>query len=349
MDRQAWRDQLIEEAIEPDLPIVDAHHHLWSSSPFEGYEDYPPERLFQDLRSSGHNIIGTVYVDCHSHYRTDGPVELRAAGETEFADAVAAEGRRQRGPVAGACTGIVSNIDLRRGSASGDLLDAHIAASGNFRGVRHSTAFDAAVPPVYGATEGGVMMAQSFRQGFVEIQRRGLTFDAWVLHTQLWEVVDLARAFPETLIVLDHAGGPIGIGRYAERPEETFAGWRAGMADLARCPNVVVKLGGIGMAVNALMPTDAARPCDSTDVAGRQRRHLLTAIDLFSPARCMFETNFPVDMSEVSYTVLWNAFKRVSADLTPAERQDLFAGTAIRIYRLDALAAGQSSGTMADA
>jgi L-fuconolactonase len=335
MSRRAWREQVIEAPIEPDLPIIDAHHHVWSDAPVAGFEAYDGAAILHDKTTCGHNIIATVYVDSHANYRAAGPAEMRVVGETEFADGLAEEAERQGGTAAGLCAAIVSHADLMLGARVGEVLDAHLAASARFRGIRHMAAFDAALPPIYGSKVPGIMMRPAFRAGFAMLAPRGLTFDAWLFHSQLDEFTDLARAFPDTTIVLDHLGGPVGVGRYAD-PKEGFETWRRKLAGAAACPNVVLKLGSLNMSYTGVDATGAARPMTSEEMATRWRGIIRTAIDLFGPARCMFESNFPVDMVSTSYAVLWNGFKRVTADLSAAERADLFAGVARRTYRIAA-------------
>ncbi|MET0660240.1 MAG: amidohydrolase family protein [Steroidobacteraceae bacterium] len=331
MNSQQWRDQVVEAPLDADLPIVDAHHHIWTSSPAPGYDRYLGDDLLEDMTGSGHNIVATVYVDSHSNYRADGPEHLRAVGETETAHALAENACREE-PAAGLCSAIVPHANLLLGANVGEVLDAHRAASPRFRGIRHMTAFDPELPPIYGATAAGIMMQPEFRKGFGELAARGLSFDAWLFHSQLSEFVDLARCFPDTTIVLDHLGGPIGIGRYAD-PRAGFDAWKEALAQAAACPNVVLKLGSLNMSYTGMDATGAARPMTSTEMAQRWRGHILTAIDLFSPARCMFESNFPVDKVSTSYGVLWNGFKRLTADFSPAERSDLFERVARRTYR----------------
>lgn len=335
MNRKAWRDQVVEAVIEPELPIIDAHHHLWTPSPFPRFETYGPVELREDMINCGHNIIGTVYTDSHYNYRTDGPEHLRHVGETEYAEQARQEGRRIGGKAAGICAAIVTTANLLQGEKVGEVLDAHVAASPRFRGIRHITAFDGNLEPIYGAYEAGLMMSPAFREGFAELARRDLTFDAYLFFPQLPELVDLAQKFPDARIVLNHVGGYIGISSYAERPDETFAQWKANMAAVAALPNVSLKLGGLNMAVTAMIPADDEKPFTSEQVASAQRDLMLTAIDLFGPERCMVESNFPVDMVYVSYTVLWNAFKRMTADFSDQERSNLFSETAKRIYRFE--------------
>ena len=334
MNRKQWRDQVIESALEPDLPIVDAHHHVWAIEPAPPFLPYDAELFLADKSGEDHNVIATVYVDSRSAYRSEGPKALRVIGETEFANQIAETAEQRGGRSAGACAGIVAHADLTLGVAVGEVLDAHIAASRRFCGIRHITAFEPGLPPTFGAMEMDIMMQPIFREGFAELVQRDLSFDAWLLQPQLPELIDLAQAFPEASIVVDHVGGPIAIRRYAGRQAEAFANWKRDMTELARFPRVVVKLGGMNMHSTGLDATEKERPPSSEQAAALHRDHILTAIDLFGPERCMFESNFPVDMNAISYVVLWNSFKRISEGFTPAERAQLFSATAQRVYRL---------------
>ena len=339
MDRKQWRDQVIEAAIEPELPIVDAHHHLWATAPAEPWEAYDADSLMADMADAGHNIVATVYTDSHANYRTEGPAAFRVVGETEFAEQVANAGVRRGGSAAGICAAIVSHANLLLGEAVGEVLDAHIAASSRFRGIRYMTAFDPELPPVYGATEPDIMTRPEFRRGFAELVRRDLSFDAWMFQAQMPELVDLIRAFPDARIVLDHVGGPLAVGRYAGRRDEAFAEWKTNIAAIAQHPNVTVKIGALNMTVTGMDAVEKDRPDTSEETARLQRDHILTTIDLFGPDRCMFESNFPVDMRSISYTLVWNVFKRVTQDFSAADRASLFAGTAKRAYRIEGVAA----------
>lgn len=330
--REDWLALREEEILDPDLPIVDAHHHLW---------DRPGARyLLDDLlrdAGSGHDIQATVFVQARSMYRADGPEELRSLGETEFANGVAAlSASGLYGPVR-ACMGIVGMVDLMLGEAVAPLLERHLRAAGDrFRGVRNQTAWHAApeinsnpVPP-----RPGLLSEPAFRRGAARLVEHGLSLDIWAYHTQLDEVLDLARALPELTLVLDHCGGPLGTGPYRGRRAEVFAEWGSRMRLLARCPNVVVKLGGLGMAVNGFGFEDGELPPSSTQLAAAWRPYLETCVETFGAARCMFESNFPVDKGSYGYAVLWNAFKRFALAASAEEKAALFAGTAIRTYRL---------------
>lgn len=332
MIRKEWLKQAHEDAIEPDLPIIDAHHHIWSEPPTEMWQPYHTADLIADIAASGHNIIGTVYTDSHSNFRKTGPEHLRVVGEVEFAGHTGDEHAGKQGGF-GVCSVVVSHADLTLGAAVGEVLDAQIAASARYRGIRHMTAIDPDLPPIYGATETGIMMRPQFREGFAELVRRGLSFDAWMFHPQLPELLDLAHAFPDANIILDHTGGPIGVGRFAGKKAESFTAWKKDMAELATCPNISVKLGGLNMSYTAMDAIELHRPHTSDRIAELQRDHMLTTIDLFGPQRCMFESNFPVDKLSTPYGVIWNAFKKMTADMSAQDRTYLFSDTARRVYR----------------
>lgn len=331
-DRPEWLAQVTERALEPELPICDAHHHLW---------DHPTSRyLLEELLADtggGHNIVSTVFVECGSMYRADGPEAFKPIGETEFVQGIAAmSASGGYGPMR-AAAGIVSHANLLLGDGVRPVLEAHVAASPNrLRGIRHSAAWDASpdIRPSHSGPPPEMLLDGTFRRGFRHLGALGLTFDAWLFHPQIPELTDLARACPEVTIVLDHFGGPLGIGPYADRAEEVFHAWRPNLDALADCPNVVAKLGGINMPINGFGWHKRDRPPGSEALAEATRRYYLHTIDRFGVDRCMFESNFPVDKASCSYTVLWNAFKRMVADFTPAEKAALFHDTATRVYRL---------------
>ena len=330
--RQAWLDRHKEPILEPELPIVDPHHHLW---------DRPGWRyLFDDLRNdtgSGHNILATVFIQARSMYRAAGPVEMRPVGETEFVNGIAAMSASGAYGKTKICAGIVGHADLTLGSRVEAVLAAHIRAGGDrFRGIRHITAWDAdssICNPAY-VTPPGLLADKSFREGFAVLGRLGLSFDAWLYHPQIDELADLARAFPATRIVLNHVGGPLGIGAYAGRRQEVFPRWVASIEALAAHENVHVKLGGLGMRIGGFGFHEQAEPPSSETLAATWRSYIETCIEAFGPARAMFESNFPVDKGSYSYPVFWNACKLLTKSASAAEKADLFAGTATRFYRL---------------
>jgi predicted TIM-barrel fold metal-dependent hydrolase len=334
MSRKEWRGQVIEAAIEPELPIVDAHHHIWENEPYKPFDPYSDDDLFADLTNAGHKIVATVFVDSHTSYRNEGPEALRVVGETEYAERVARDARGRGGRARGACAAIAPRANLLLGTAVGDVLDAHAAVSPRFRGIRHMTAFDEDVP-ASAATGAGVMMLPEFRQGFAELVRRDLSFDAWLLQPQLHELIDLARHFPDARIILNHLGGPLAIGRFALNIDASFSDWKGAMTEVAGCPNVFVKLGGLNMGFAGVDALARERPFTSAEMAAAQRHYILTAIDLFGPARCMFESNASIDTYAASYAVIWNAFKRMTQDLSKGDREMLFEKTALAAYRID--------------
>jgi len=334
MSGKEWLTTVQEAAIEPELAIVDAHHHIWENEPFPPFDPYDEEDLLRDKTASGHKIVGTVFVDSHTSYRSEGPQALRVVGETDYAEHVAKLASARGGAAAGACAAIAPGADLLLGPAVGAVLDAHAAASPRFRGVRHMTAYDADVPASHGNGE-GTMARPEFRLGFAELVRRGLSFDAWLLQPQLPEVIALARDFPDARIIVDHLGGPLAIGRFAADRNAAFEDWRTRIAELATCPNVWMKVGGLNMGLAGVDALGRPKPFTSAELAEAQRDHILTAIDLFGPARCMFESNAPVDTHAVSYAVIWNAFKLLTRDLGAEDRARLFRDTAMETYRID--------------
>jgi predicted TIM-barrel fold metal-dependent hydrolase len=330
--REDWLALYREEVIDPRRPIVDPHHHLWD----RGGQRYMIEEMAADI-ASGHNIIATVYVDCRSMYRAHGPEAFRPVGEVEFANGVAAMSASGGYGPAAICAGIVSHVNLRLGEAAREVLEAEIAAGqGRFRGIRHSSAWDADadVAGMYATRPKGLLLDPTFRKGFACLAPLALSFDAWLFHPQIGELTDLARAFPDTQIVLDHCGGPIGIGSYADRRDEIFAVWKASIHEIAKCPNVAVKLGGLAMRLLGYDFHERPKPPSSEEAAAAWRPYIETCIEAFGPERCMFESNFPPDKGQCSYQVIFNAFKRIAAPCSEAEKTALFSKTAADVYRL---------------
>ncbi len=345
---------MTETILEPDLPIVDPHHHLWDR-PTDILKNLPPsthgfmdiivgtpryllDELLRDLKS-GHNIRGTVYMECGAMYRADGPAPLKCVGETEFVNGVAAMTASGIYGEVRACAGIVGHVDLRQGADTvEDVLRSHIAAGhGRFRGIRQSCSYDEdpnVLGPLHGRVPASLYLDKSFREGFAVLHKLGLTFDAWLLEPQLPELIDLARAFPETTIVLDHVGTPLGIGRYAGKREERFGMWKDHIVGLSKCPNVVVKVGGLPMPFAGFKLRMAEADPPSETLAKQWQPYVETVIEAFGADRCMFESNFPVDRFGCDYASLWNAFKILAKGASAVEKTALFSGTAKRVYRV---------------
>jgi predicted TIM-barrel fold metal-dependent hydrolase len=329
--RPDWLAKTTEEVIDPDLPICDPHHHFWDRP---GYR-YMLDELLADT-GGGHNITETVFVECSAMYRKAGPESMSPVGETEFVNGLAAQSASGGYGSTNVAAGIVGYVDLQLGSAAGEVLEAHIAASPiRFRGVRNSSCWDAS-PDIggYKNPPKGLLGDATFRQGFAELDRLNLSFDAWLYHTQLGELTDLARAFPNVTIIMDHIAGPMGIGPYSGKQAEVFEAWKLGMNDLASCENVFVKLGGFGMPLDGYAWHAREAPPTSEEIATTMAPYYNHCIEAFGPDHCMFESNFPVDKASTSYTVLWNVFKRVAADYSASEKASLFRDSARTAYRI---------------
>lgn len=328
-------DPQIEVVLEPELQIIDAHHHM--RDPADGVR-YLFSELLADLKV-GHNILATVAVESNAMYRNSGPTALMPVGETEFLNGIAAMFASGRyGPIR-AVAGIVGSAALASGEAIKTILDAHIAAGGGrFRGIRVPIAWDAAYMPddwkrySLQATP-HLLLDPDFRKGFACLEPRNLSFDAHVYHSQLPDLLDLAKAFSETRIIVNHYAAPLGVGPYRGKSNDMFLEWQTRIRELAACPNLFMKLGGIRWAGIPVVKS-GDRP-NSQEFAAAWRPYIETCIQSFGPDRCMFESNFPSEQGEHSYLVLWNAFKRVSAGYSVLERSWLFHGTAARAYRLD--------------
>jgi predicted TIM-barrel fold metal-dependent hydrolase len=319
----------MEIAIDPELPICDSHHHLWERPP----RDYLLGELLDDIQS-GHNVVTTVAVECRYSYRQAGPEELRPVGETEFLDKVAYQVGADPVIKTRVAAAIVAHTNLTLGDNAAAVLEAHRAASpGRFRGIRHSTIWDASgalrsdAPP-------GLLGDSQFRRGFARLGKLNLSFDAWLYYPQLPELVDLARAFPQVTIILDHIGAPLGVGPYAGKRDEVFQAWSRGIAALAGCPNVFVKLGGVGSLRSGYDWHERLVKPSSVELAAALRPYFEWCIEKLGADRCMFESNFPVEKLSTSYVNLWNSFKRITEKYSAGERAALFHDTAARVYRI---------------
>lgn len=325
--RDDWLAQVGEEIVEPGREIVDPHHHLWR----RGGAIYELDRFRADT-GSGHKVVQSVYIECRSYYDHEAEERFRPVGETRAVAAMA----QQTEADAVRISAIVAFADLRDPELDA-VLDAHLeAGQGLVKGVRQSGACDPepdrlAIP---GRGAPGLYADADFRRGLARLGERGLTYDTWHYHHQAGDFLDLARAVPGTTMILDHFGTPLGVGRFAGERDRIFARWQQDMEDLARCPNVMAKLGGLAMPDNGWGWHRAERPPSSDEFVAAQGPWYRHMIDCFGPERCMFESNFPVDRTGVSYPVLWNGFKKIAAVYDLAARDALFAGTARRIYRL---------------
>jgi L-fuconolactonase len=330
LERFDWLAQTQEDAVDPHRRIVDAHHHFWK----RGGSTYLAPELRADATGS-HNVTDTVFVECMARYRREGADHLRPLGETEFVTAQAAEARRLGGPNVG---GIVAFADLSLGDAVEEVLIEHERiGQGLFRGVRHATGWDRSddVPNTHTEPAESQLADPVFRAGLAKLAERGHTYDAWLYHPQLAELAAAARACPELTIVVNHLGAPLGIGPYAGRRDEVRAAWRSGLTELASCPNVVMKLGGVGLDTYYGMGwTEWDVPPSSDEIADYWRTDVQWCIETFGPDRCLFESNFPVDRQVCSYSVLWNSLQKMAADYSDDEQDALFSGTALRVYRI---------------
>jgi predicted TIM-barrel fold metal-dependent hydrolase len=333
---QAWLDLVEEQAIDPEIAICDPHHHLWDRQPSREQERYLIDEILEDM-SGGHNIVSTVFVECGAMFKTEGLDAFRCVGETEFVNGIAAMCASGTYGATRIAKGIIGTVDFRIGDVAADVLDAHIAAGGGrFCGIRLGAVWHESSdirnhrsnPPR------DLLLRDEFRAGFKHLAPRNLTFEAWVLHTQIRDVIDLARAFPDTTIVLNHCGGPIGIGPYAGKRDEVREIWKKETADLAQCSNVVVKLGGLGLDYSGFEWNKYPRPPTSAELKDASAPYFEHLIGKFGTERCMFESNFPIDKHNFSYTVVWNSFKLLTKHYSRAERAALFHDTASRIYRL---------------
>jgi L-fuconolactonase len=327
----SWLARAREEVIDPTLPIIDAHHHLWE----EGGHAYLLDELAEDL-ACGHNVVATVLVQAGYSYRSSGPDEFRSAGETEAVTKVAKEAA-QRGIDARLCAAIVAFADLTLGDRLEDVLDEHRrVADGRLRGIRHSVSYDSNFPDgiVLRPAQRYLLANPAYREGLKRLVANDLSYDAMLYHQQLPELADMARAVPDLRIMLDHYGTPIGVGPYRDQQKERFRDWRRDMVELAQCPNVHVKLGGLGMIITGAEWHERPAPPSSEELAESWRPWFETAIELFGAERCVFESNFPVDKAMYDYVTLWNAFKRLAAGASQSERAALFHDNAARFYRI---------------
>ncbi|HSZ41247.1 MAG TPA: amidohydrolase family protein [Trebonia sp.] len=314
-------------AVEPDLPIIDPHHHLWTDGPGGRFM---LDDLLADI-GSGHDVRATVYIECESFYRGSGPAEFRSVGEVEFANGIAAMGASGAFGPARFCASIVGFADLRRGAKAATVIEGLVAAgNGRLHGIRQIASHD---PEVRIQAPAGMLGDSGFREGYARLADYGLSFDAWMYHSQLRELLSLAAGHPDVPVIVNHAGGLAGMGAYATRRAEAFQDWRAAMGELARLPHVSVKLGGFFMPAFGL-GFERAKRIDYRELAAAARPIIETCVELFGTKRCMFESNFPVTRDFLTYRDIWNTYKHAIRDYTVAEKADLLHDTAERVYRI---------------
>lgn len=292
--------------------IVDAHHHVWDPRtnyhpwlcdeppiPFR-YGDYRSIRrpyLPPDYRADAAPIVieRSVYVE--AEWNPADPV-----GEMRYIESV----RREHGLPSVA----VAQAWLDAPDAAGVLEQQ--AAFSFVRSVRHKPRANQS--PTDGAPGG--MTDARWRSGYALLARHGLRFDLQTPWWHLAEAAELASAFPDTPIVLNHTGLP------ADRSPEGIRGWKSAMAAFAACPNVAVKISGLG---------EAGRRW----TVSSNRDIVRTVIDLFGAGRCMFASNFPVDSLCASFATIFGGFREIVRDLSAAEQRGLFVDNAIRIYAME--------------
>lgn len=326
----AWLEQVQEDIIDADRPIFDPHHHMWRHPT----KPYLLEQLWADTQS-GHNIVATMFMECGAEYRKDGPEHLRSVGETAFVAAQADEAAKD--PTKAQIKVIISWADLRSEKLD-ETLDAHVeAAGGRFRGIRHRAPYDPLIEDPHSKKQSlpDLYTQPAFLEGLRHLGKRGFTFDFWNYHVQIPEVTAAAKDAPDTAIIFDHFGGPLGIGPYEGRHDDYFEEWKWHIAELAKCENVFAKIGGMAMTINGFGWDKEPRPATSDDFVAAQKDWYLHTIECFGPDRCMFESNFPMDRQSISYAVLWNALKKIAAPFSEAEKEAMFRGTAKRVYALD--------------
>jgi L-fuconolactonase len=329
-----WLALTQETTLESEIPICDPHHHFWDfRSERIPYQRYLLHELAADV-NCGHNVRSTVFIEARSMYRPDGPVELRPVGEVEFVQGLAAAAATGLYGPCRAASAIIGHADLKLGDRVAPVLEALQAASPNrFRGIRHTVTWDPH-PEIENREKEGVLATADYRAGARALARMGLSLDIGVCFPQLPELASFAKALPDLTIILNHLGGLTRVGPYADRDEEVLATWRGGLAAVAQCPNVNLKLGGIGMPRVGFDWHARARPIGSEELASSMASIMSYCIEQFGPNRCMFESNFPVDKVSFSHHVLFNAFKRFSKSYSASERAALFHDTAARAYRI---------------
>ena len=332
-----WLALTEEPTLEPEIPICDPHHHFWDFRTARvPYQRYLLHELAADI-NSGPNVRSTVFVEARAMYSPEGPEEMRPVGEVEFVQGLAAASASGLYGPGRAAAAIVGHANLNLGAGVERVLEALQAASPNrFRGIRHSVSWDPD-PNVENTAAHmieGQLGSDNFRAGARVLARMGLSLEGWMFFHQLPDLADFARAVPDLPIILNHVGGLARVGPYAGRDDGVIATWRSGIAAVADCPNVNIKLGGMGMTRYGFDWHTRDIPVGSEELAGSMAPYMTYCIEKFGPDRCMFESNFPVDKVSFSYHVMYNAFKRLSKGYSSSERAAMFHDTAVRVYRI---------------
>ena len=330
-----WLDLVREPTLEPDIPICDPHHHFWDfRSQSVPYHTYLLHDLIGDI-GSGHNIISTVFVEARSMYRSGGPDHLKSVGEVEFVQGLAAASASGLYGPSKAAAAIVGHADLKLGTQVEEVLNQLKSASPNrFRGIRHNVTWSPA-PEIENRESPGLLGDTTFRSGARALAKLGLTFDTMLFFPQLLELADFATAIPDLKIILNHAGGINRVGFYAGKEDEIIRTWEKGISEVSSCPNVYLKLGGLGMPRWGFGWYKRDLPVSSDELASSMAPFMNYCIEQFGPDRCMFESNFPPDKVSYSYNIMYNAFKKLSKDYSVVERASMFHDTATKVYKIE--------------
>lgn len=327
-----WTRRHSEPALEPGLPIIDPHHHIFDDERGR----YGLEEFVEDI-ATGHNVVATVVVEASAMYRADGPEPLKPIGEAEYLNGVAAVSASGRHGKTRVCAGIVGHADLMLGDDVQPVLEALVAAgNGRMRGIRHGMVWDTGNAARFGRHQVAQhqMLDPKFRRGFKRLAPLGLSFDAWIFHPQLPDLAELLRESPEANVILCHCGGLLGLPPHENR-DDVFPAWRRNVRELAQFPNLAIKIGGLGMLYSGWQFNLRDTPPASEELAAAWRRYVETCIEAFGPERCMMESNFPSDKQSCGYAELWNAMKRITQGCTVEVKSALYRDTAARVYRLE--------------
>jgi predicted TIM-barrel fold metal-dependent hydrolase len=336
--RPEWLATRQEAPLDPAIPVVDSHHHLYERPGIR----YLLDEFLQDI-NCGHDVRATVFVQARAMLRVDAPPLLQPLGETEFVNGIAAMSASGIYGSTRVCAGIVGYADLTAGDNIRPVLERHIARAGGtvteggrFRGVRQPLTWDqdsSLMNSLYPLSE-SLLDSREFRAGFAHLAPLGLSFEGWVFFHQLPALAKLARAFPDTRIVVNHCGGIVGIARYAGQHQEVFRRWKQGLTEIAACPNVMIKLSGLGMRLGGFGFEDLEQAPSSLELAKAWRPWIESCIEAFGTNRCMYGSNFPVDKGSHSYGIGLNGLKRLVANASRSEKDDIFWRSAQRFYCL---------------